>query len=260
METISSLQNQKIKNVIRLSEKASERNKQQLFTIEGWREITIAASSGISFEQIYICNELFGNKDTSSIHCNNISLVTPDVFKKMAYREKSDGIIAVAKLTPSSLNHIKLSSNPLIIVIENVEKPGNLGAILRTADAANADAVIICDMHTDLYNPNVIRASIGTLFSVQIACSDNAAVLAWLKKNNIKPYAAALTANALYQNTNLAKPIAIVMGTEADGLSDFWLNNAEQIKIPMKGKIDSLNVSTACAILTFEAMRQRNFQ
>ena len=144
--------------------------------------------------------------------------------------------------------------------MEAVEKPGNLGAILRTADAAPADAVIVCDPHTDIYNPNVVRSSIGCLFTVQTAVCSNQEALDFLKKKNIHAYAAELNAAEFYQNVDFSHPSAIIMGTEADGLSSFWLKHADsRIKIPMRGKIDSLNVSVSTAILTFEAMRQRDF-
>lgn len=187
--------------------------------------------------------------------------VSESVFEKLAYRESSDGILALAKPRPHSLSDLVLPENPFIIVLEAVEKPGNLGAILRTADAAKADAVIICDPLTDLYNPNVIRSSVGCLFTVQVGISDNMEALSYLKQKNIETFAAELTSSKWYQDIDFTSPSAIVMGTEADGLTSFWLDNADQrIKIPMRGAIDSLNVSVSTAVITFEAMRQRGFR
>lgn len=264
MELISSPQNPKIKNLSKL-QKFSERNEQGVFMVEGYRELTLAISGNYEIDSIYYCDEI-KNKITASEISKLSSLpktiykVTQKVFEKIAYRENSDGIIALLKPKNLSLENIILSNNPFIIILEAVEKPGNLGAILRTADAAKVDAVIICDQKTDVYNPNAIRSSVGCVFTNQIAVSSNEKVFDWLKKNNIKAFAAALTATKYYQETDFKKPSAIIMGTEADGLSDFWLINAfEQIKIPMRGKIDSLNVSTSTAILAFEAMRQRGF-
>jgi RNA methyltransferase, TrmH family len=260
MELITSTGNPRIKNIVKLQEKASERKAQGLIVIEGGREIGLAMGAGIEITELFICPEIRRNADPGSeelfkaIACTEI---TKEVFSKIAYREGSDGLVALARPGQHSLENIKLSANPLVIVLEAVEKPGNLGAILRTADAAHADAVIICDPKTDIYNPNVIRASIGTVFTCQVAAAATEDVMDWLKKNSITPYAAALSAQTTYTEARLEKPCAIVMGTEADGLSEKWLKGAEQIKIPMLGKIDSLNVSTSCAVIVFEAVRRR---
>jgi TrmH family RNA methyltransferase len=187
--------------------------------------------------------------------------ITVPVFEKMAYRENSDGIIAQVVSKFMTLENLELRSDPLIIVLEKVEKPGNLGAVLRTADAAEADAVLVCDPLTDIYNPNVIRSSIGCVFSMQVVCCSSQEALGWLKQNKIKSYAAALTAKKWYHENDLSGAVAIVLGTEADGLSEFWLSKSDdQIKIPMLGTIDSLNVSNATAVMVYEAMRQRNFR
>jgi TrmH family RNA methyltransferase len=168
--------------------------------------------------------------------------------------------VALAKPKTHSLSDIRLSDNPFVIILEAVEKPGNLGAVLRTADAAAVDAVIICDPQTDLYNPNVIRSGVGGLFTVQTAVCSSEEALVWLSTNGISTFAAELQAADFYQDTDFRQPSAIVMGTEADGLSAFWLKNATtRVKIPMRGEIDSLNVSVSTAIITFEAMRQRGF-
>lgn len=258
METITSAQNPRIKNVVKLQEKASERRAQDLVVIEGRREIGLAMDAGIEIRNLFVCNELLKEPLEEAVPGIEITEVSKEVFSKIAYREGSDGLIALARPKKLTLQEIKLSSNPLLIVLEAVEKPGNLGAILRTADAAHADAVIICDPKTDIWNPNVIRASIGTVFTNQVVTAGSDEVWAWLKKNRITPFAAALTAKKSYTHAPMDKPCAIVMGTEAEGLSEKWLQAAEQIKIPMLGKIDSLNVSTSCAIIVFEAVRQRS--
>ena len=264
MEKIQSTQNSRIKNVQKLFAKSKERKEQNLFVIEGARELSLALACSYSLYTVFICPELFSNTDypdvINKIDSVIIFEVTLPVFQKIAYRENSDGILALAKPKPHSLDDLNLPDNPIIIVLEAVEKPGNLGAILRTADAAKVDAVVICDPLTDIYNPNVIRSSIGCIFTVPVAVSTNSDTLFFLKENKIKVFAAELEASQWYHDTDFTQACALIMGTEADGLSKFWLDNADaRIKIPMRGKIDSLNVSVSTAILTFEVMRQRGF-
>ncbi|GHT74973.1 rRNA methyltransferase [Bacteroidia bacterium] len=264
MERITSLQNSRIKNVIKLGAKAHERKEQGIFIIEGARELSLALSGNYTLDTVFICSELFEKTDypevLSVIPQDILYEVSEAVFQKMAYREGSDGLLVLAKPKSHTLVDLKLKKNPFVIVLEAVEKPGNLGAILRTADAAQADAVIVCDPLTDIYNPNVIRSSVGCLFTVPVAVCTNAEALDYLQKQSIQSFAAELTAAQWYQDTDFTVPSAIILGTEADGLTDFWLKNAgRRIKIPMRGVIDSLNVSVSTAILTFEAMRQRGF-
>lgn len=263
MEKITSLQNTRIKNIVKLG-KAKERREQDLFILEGARELTLALSGGYKPDSVFVCPELFTKTDyphvLDSITEDLIYEVSQQVFEKVAYREGSDGLIALMKPKQHSLVNLSIKSNPFIIILEAVEKPGNLGAILRTADAAQVDAVIVCDPQTDVYNPNAIRSSVGCIFTVPVAVCSSTEALAWLKQQGITSYAAELQASEWYQDVNYTTPSAIVMGTEADGLTDFWLNNADKrIKIPMRGKIDSLNVSVSTAVITFEAMRQRGF-
>lgn len=258
---ITSLQNPSVKNIVKLA-KSRERKEQQLFVIEGARELSLALQSDYIVESVYVCLEMFEKTKypgvLDSMEEKNIFEISPEVFGKIAYRENSDGVVAIAKPRLHTLESIKLSGNPFVIVLEAVEKPGNLGAILRTADAAAVDAVVVCDPQTDLYNPNVVRSSVGGIFTVQTAVCSSADAAAWLKANNISSYAAELQAAEFYQDIDFRMPSAIVMGTEAEGLTGFWLKNAtKRIKIPMRGKIDSLNVSVSTAVLTFEAMRQR---
>lgn len=263
MEQITSLQNNRIKNIVKLS-KAKERKAQNLFILEGARELSLALSAGYTVDSVFICPELFAKTDYPQVLdgiAGNIQYeVSLQVFEKIAYREGSDGLITLAKPKSHTLNDLKINNNPFIIILEAVEKPGNLGAILRSADAAKADAVIICDPLTDIYNPNAIRSSVGCIFTVPTAVCSSEEARTWLKENNIKSFAAELQASNWYHEEDYTQPSAIVMGTEADGLTSFWLDNADRrIKIPMRGKIDSLNVSVSTAVITFEAMRQRGF-
>jgi RNA methyltransferase, TrmH family len=261
---ISSVQNPRIKQVLHL-QKASERKAQQLFIIEGQREIFLAMQSGIRLKTLFYCDEINSEWDKkyffdlTKLECELI-LITKEVFEKIAYRENTSGLIAVAEMQQKKLNDLQLPQNPLIVVLENIEKPGNVGAILRTTDAAAIDAVILCNHKTDLFNPNTIRSSIGCVFTNQIAQCSNAEALAFLKQKNIRIITTYLETTHYYHQTDYAQSAALVMGSEADGVSDFWIKNAnDTIKIPMSGKIDSINVSTAAAIVIFEAKRQRGF-
>lgn len=260
---ITSQQNPAIKNIVKLS-KSKERREQQLFIIEGARELSLALHGDYQIQSVYVCREMFEKSKypyvLDSLSETTIFDISPQVFEKIAYRENSDGIVALAKPKSHKLHDLNLSENPFIIVLETVEKPGNLGAILRTADAAAVDAVIVCDPQTDLYNPNVVRSSVGTIFTNQTAVCTSAEAIKWLADRGITSFAAELQAAEFYQNIDFTQPSAIVMGSEAEGLTGVWLNNAKKrIKIPMRGKIDSLNVSVSTAVLAFEAMRQRGF-
>ncbi|NOY47217.1 MAG: RNA methyltransferase, partial [Chlorobi bacterium] len=207
--------------------------------------------------------ELFSEEQTNSLIANQIDIieVSKEVYQKLAYRETTEGIIAVAKTKDLSIDSILFKTdNPLILVAEAPEKPGNIGALLRTADAANVDAVIIANPKTDMYNPNIIRSSVGCVFTNQVAIGTTSEIIKFLKEKSINIYCAALQASADYHTQDFTKPTAIVVGTEATGLTNEWLDNATQnIIIPMQGEIDSMNVSVAAGILIFEAKRQRNF-
>ncbi|MDR3220227.1 MAG: RNA methyltransferase [Dysgonamonadaceae bacterium] len=262
MEKITSTQNNRIKNTQKLSSKSKERKEQNLFVIEGARELSLAIAGLYVLDTVFICPDLFTKTD----YPDSIQTVRPEilvevseaVFQKLAYREGSDGILALAKPKSHALSELNLPENPFVIILEAVEKPGNLGAVLRTADAAKADAVIICDPLTDIYNPNIIRSSVGCIFTVPIAVATNQETADLLKVKQIKTFAAELKASKWYHETDFTGPSAIIMGTEAEGLTDFWIEKAdERIKIPMRGKIDSLNVSVSTAVITFEALRQR---
>lgn len=229
-----------------------------LFTIEGWRELALALQANYRIKTLFVCPEIckVANLPAAERCCE----ITLPVFQKIAYRDNSDGMLAVLHQKPHTLFSLQLKPKPFVIVVEAVEKPGNLGAILRTADAAKVDAVIVCDPQCEIYNPNVVRSSIGCLFTNQVVTCTSEEAFDLLKTNKINILAAELQASTHYHLVDMRKATAVVLGTEADGLSDFWLHNAHQrIKIPMRGAIDSLNVSVSAAVLTFEAMRQRGF-
>ena len=252
---ITSKSNPKIKNVVKL-QKSSERREQNRIIIEGRREIERAVACGFVVDTLFICNDIL--KESVSIAANHVEEVTLEVFEKIAYREGSDGLLAVAIPKYADLKSFKPKKNPLIIVLETVEKPGNLGAIMRTADAAGVDAVIIADPRTDLYNPNAVRASIGTIFSVPLFACSSEECINWLRENDIKIYCTYLKASIDYLEADFRQGSAIVMGTEATGISDIWVDAADQnLIIPMNGIADSLNVSVTTAIVVFEAIRQR---
>jgi RNA methyltransferase, TrmH family len=259
---ITSTQNPKVKSLLSL-EKPRERRKQGLFIIEGLKEIRMALDAGYKIGNLFFCDDLISVEELSGLGTEDKLMipVAKDVFDKIAVRENSGGVLAVAEQKAHSLKQIQLSSNPLLLILESVEKPGNLGAILRTADAAGVDAVIICDPQTDFYNPNAIRSSIGCVFTTQIASATSEETIEWLNKNNISIYCTYLKAAQSYHLTDFTMPSAIVMGTESTGLSDLWVKKStKNIIIPMQGMIDSMNVSTAAAVVVFEAKRQRGFK
>ncbi len=262
-QSITSPTNMRIRQLLRLQEKPRERREAGVVIVEGLREIRMAIAAGYSPRELYVAEGLASEKNVSSIaeyfEGTPAFLLSQEAFSRIAYRENSDGVIAIFATRTHELDRLQLTENPLLLIAESVEKPGNLGALLRTADAAGVDALIVCDPRTDVYNPNVVRASIGTLFSVQMGVAYSSEVLAWLKQKNILPYAAALSSQAIpYTQADFCQPSAIVVGTEADGLSPLWLSACStHIIIPMHGKADSLNVSVSAAILVFEAIRQR---
>ena len=261
MDKITSTKNYRIKEILNLA-RSRERKDSNLMIIEGFREISKAYIAGFKINEIYYCSEVNLYIKAFSIidKIDSAVEVSKNVFEKIAYRENSDGLIAIAEANYFSLKDIKLSDNPLILILESVEKPGNLGALLRTADAAALDAIIICDPKTDLFNPNVIRSSLGCVFTNQIVVSNTYEAGNFLKLHNIKSYATSLSAIDYYHNSDYSLPSAIIMGSESNGLSQQWLDIADfKIKIPMMGIADSLNVSTSAAVMIYEARRQRGF-
>jgi len=258
MMTISSLQNPKIKQLLLLQQKSAERRRSGLFVVEGCRELQHCIAAGLKIDSVFCCTALLGNESPHLPETANLYEVTPQIYEKIAYRGSTEGLVATVEARQLSLNDLHLSASPLLIILERVEKPGNLGAVLRSADAAQADAVIVCDPLTDLYNPNLIRSSIGAIFTVPCIACKSEECISFLQQHGIGILTAQLQDSQLYYDTPMTGPTAIVMGTESTGLTDLWRQAATaHIRIPMLGKLDSLNVSVSAAILLFEAVRQR---
>ena len=262
MKQIQSLQNTFIKNIIKLQEKSRERKKQQLFVIEGKREIELAFKGQFEIDSLLFIPQKIEYDYLKQFNAREVIEITQEVYQKIAYRESTEGIIATAKSKYIDLNSLIFKNKePLILVIEGVEKPGNIGAMIRSADAANIDAIILADPKTDQYNPNVIRSSVGGVFTKKIVISSSEEIIAFLRQKNIKMYAATLQNSNKYTDEDYTEASAIIVGTEANGLTQIWRNHSiKNINIPMQGEIDSMNVSVAAAILLFEAKRQRNFK
>ena len=274
---LSSLKNPLIKQLVLLQEKSRERRKTGLFVIEGQREISLAIKGGYLLKTLLFCSEIISGEEIFNLKeiANNdtdFMEITSEIYEKLAYRGSTEGVLAIAHTKDLNISNLVISGpfndqtlsgaeGPLILVAEAPEKPGNIGALLRTADAAKADAVIIANPRTDMYNPNIIRSSVGCLFTNQIATGSTSEIISFLKENHINIYCAALQASVPYHTCDFKESTAIVVGTEATGLSDEWLQNSTQnIIIPMQGEIDSMNVSVAAGILIFEAKRQRGFK
>lgn len=261
---INSVQNPYIKQLFQLKEKSRERKKTGLFLIEGKRELSLAIKGGYTIESLLYYSHLFSESEAEAMSHYNIDIIeiSQDVFQKLAHRSTTEGVLAVVHQKKHALSDLQLQNkNPLILVAEAPEKPGNIGALLRTADAANIDAVIIANPRSDLYNPNVIRSSIGCVFTTQVATSTSDEAISYLSGLNFNIFCAALQSSTSYTDQDFKLPTAIVVGTEDNGLSQQWLNAATQnIIIPMQGVIDSMNLSVAAGILIFEAKRQRNFE
>ena len=261
-EIISSLKNPKVKN-FSLLQKSRERKKQNLFVVEGIKEVERALKAGYVFTQLFYCPDILdpsffdgpGRKFDEGVMINK---VTREVYNHLTYRNDVEGVTGWAIPRSHGLLQLEIGNNPLILVLESVEKPGNLGAILRTADAAGLDAVIICDPRTDLYNPNVVRSSLGAVFTVPVGVATTQEAVAWLKDQRVSIFCTSLGASEPYTQLNYSGSSAIVMGTEATGLSENWLKASEQnLIIPMHGQVDSMNVSVSAGIVIFEALRQR---
>ena len=260
-ERITSTQNSRIKQVLLLQQKSQERRRSGLFVLEGQRELERAARYGYRLHTLFICPEIAGEdyKTPESGEPYEVVEVSPQVYARMAYRVGTEGAIAILYQQTLEPEDLKWQGAPLFVVLEGVEKPGNVGAILRSADAAGVTAVLICDPQCDLYNPNLLRASLGSAFTVPtVACTTDDCIV-FLKRNRVRILTAQLQDSHLYYDTDMTAPTAIVMGTEATGLTDAWRQAANaHIRIPMLGAMDSLNVSVSAAILMFEAVRQRN--
>lgn len=286
IETITSAQNRKVKELLTLVEKSKARSAAGLFVVEGQRELGHCLDAGFIPETLFICGEVMAvqnnavnvaktghlaenieGKDGLDALIAKAEALNPRLgvvqipaflYEKVAYRGSTEGIIAEVHSVPRSLEDLRLGENPLVMVLESVEKPGNLGAVLRSADAAGADAVIICDPLTDIWNPNLIRSSVGAVFSVPVAVCTSADAIAFLKERGIRILTAQLQDSEWYYDTNMTGATALVMGTESTGLTQAWRDSADaHIKIPMLGRLDSLNVSVSAAVLLYEAVRQR---
>ena len=288
VETITSAQNPKLRNLLLLQEKSKARREQGLFVVEGVRELAHCLEAGYKLRTLFVCPEIVGlansgiggsaenyflcssSKNQFSAEQQELAVISSaaekslvveipeQLYRKVAYRESTEGILAEVEYKALGLNDLQLPENPLIMVLESVEKPGNLGAVLRSADAAKADAVFICDPLTDLYNPNLIRASIGAVFTVPTVAVSSEEAIAFLQAHGIQILTAQLQDSSFYYDVDMKRGTALVMGTESSGLTPLWRKAATaHIRIPMLGRLDSLNVSVSAAILLFEAVRQR---
>lgn len=286
IETITSAQNRKVKELLTLVEKSKARSAAGLFVVEGQRELGHCLDAGFIPETLFICGEVMAvqnnavnvaktghlaenieGKDGLDALVAKAEALNPRLgvvqipaflYEKVAYRGSTEGIIAEVHSVPRSLDDLRLGESPLVMVLESVEKPGNLGAVLRSADAAGADAVVVCDPLTDIWNPNLIRSSVGAVFSVPVAVCTSADAIAFLKERGIRILTAQLQDSEWYYDTNMTGATALVMGTESTGLTQAWRDSADaHIKIPMLGRLDSLNVSVSAAVLLYEAVRQR---
>jgi TrmH family RNA methyltransferase len=263
-EKITSLQNPRVKELVRLRDRRP-RDEAGLFLVEGYREVRRALEKKIPLREVYYSPEWFlGENERALLEQAAAAGATlfelsKDAFAKVAYRERPDGLLAVAPQWQRKLEDLVLPATPFLLVVEAIEKPGNLGTILRSADAAGCHAVIVCDPVTDIFNPNVVRASTGVLFSVPCVVAESTAVQAWLLEKKIRTVATTPAAEKIYSDADLRGPLAVVMGSEQYGLSKFWLENADlPVRIPMAGQADSLNVAMATIITLFEAVRQRS--
>ena len=296
-ELLTSAQNPKFKRLVALREKSRLRRDEGVFVVEGRRELEHCVEAGFEVETVFVCREIAADwrlpssdvslrstppfaeltvppltmprvarsSEGSASPASTTSSEQPKTFElskelyaKVAYREGTEGVMAIVKSRELRLDELQLGDKPLVMVLEGVEKPGNLGAVLRSADAAGADAVIVCDPLTDLWNPNLIRASIGAVFTVPTVCCSSQEAIAWLKARGIRILTAQLQDSSAYYDCDMTGPTAIVMGTEATGLTDPWRQAADaHVLIPMLGRLDSLNVSVSAAILLYEAVRQR---
>ncbi len=266
-EEITSLQNPKVKKAVKLADR-KERNETKLFLIEGYRELRRACDGSVLLQTLFICPKLFlGTNENALIEDAQragveILVCSESVFRKLSYRDRPDGLVAVAFQMQKQLCDLvaMLSSkkDPFLIIAEAIEKPGNLGTILRSADAAGVDGVIVCDRCTDIYNPNVVRASVGALFTIPVIESTSEETLSWLQQRGIKVIAATPSASMEFTESDLTGGVAIAVGTEQLGLTERWMSASDiQVRIPMHGIADSLNVATATTLLLYEVVRQR---
>lgn len=264
IEYISSLKNPKLRQLLSLQEKSASRQQAGLFVVEGVKEVSRCLSAGFEADSFFYCPSIAGKTEEGIELLGNLPSsvrrfeLSVEAYEKVAYRSGTEGIIGEFKQRTLSLSSLSLGRSPLLVVLESVEKPGNLGAVLRTADAAGVDALLVCDPLTDLFNPNLIRSSLGAAFTVPTVACTSQECIAFLKGRGVKIVTAQLQDSALYYDTDMTGPLALVFGTEHDGLSTQWRDaSQDHVLIPMLGKVDSLNVSVSAAILLYEALRQR---
>ncbi|MFI5355763.1 MAG: TrmH family RNA methyltransferase [Opitutales bacterium] len=264
VEIISSLQNPRVKQLVKLRDRRP-RDEAGVFLVEGYRQIRRALEKKVALREVYFCPAWYLGENEPALLAEAEAAgaarfeMSKEAFAKVAYRERPDGLLAVAPQWQRTLDSLTLGAAPFLLVVEGIEKPGNLGTILRSADAAGCDAVIVCDPVTDIFNPNVVRASTGVLFSVPLVVETSERVQAWLRERRIRTVATTPAAATLYTAADLRGPLAVIMGSEQYGLSDYWLRHADlPVRIPMAGQADSLNVAMATIIALFEAVRQRN--
>jgi RNA methyltransferase, TrmH family len=263
-QLLASLQNDNLKQVVRLRQR-SHRDEDGLLVVEGYREVKRALDNRVPIVKLFFCPELYQGKNEPALVDRCAALGAPlfqctqPAFMKIAYRDRPEGLLALCPQIRRTLDDLVLPENPFVVVGEHIEKPGNLGTMLRTADAAGAHALVVCDRCTDVNNPNVVRASIGTLFTVPVAEASTAETIAWLKQRGIRSVAASPHASQNYTDVDMTRPLAIVLGAEQVGLSDAWMSQADElVRIPMLGQADSLNVAAAATILLYEGVRQRS--
>lgn len=259
---IASPHNQRVKDAIKLRDRR-QRNRQGRTIIEGVREISRAIEAGVALAEVFVCKELCRTDESRRLLAlletadAPLAEVTSEVFARLAFGQRSEGVLAVAGVPRHTLADLEIAAEPIVAVIEGVEKPGNLGAVLRTADAAGIAAVIATGQGTDFYNPNVIRASLGVVFTLPVRAATSGEARAWLAERQFTVYAARVDAEQIYSDVPYAGPVALVLGSEARGLSGAWTEGATPVKLPMRGSADSLNIASAAAVLFYEALRQR---
>jgi TrmH family RNA methyltransferase len=263
LPVLTSFANPRIKAATALRDRRA-RDRAGLTLIDGSREIRRALDAGVEVVEAFSCESLLAGPDARAaldlLRDRGIAVqpTSEPVFAKLAFGERAEGLVAVVRIPSTALADLALPADPLVAVIEGVEKPGNVGAVLRSADGAGANAVIAASPRTDLFNPNAIRASAGTMFTVPVATAPATDVVAWLRAQGVRILAARVEAERLYTNTDLTGPLALVLGAEADGLTETWTaDDIETVRLPMLGVADSLNVSVSAAILLYEARRQR---
>jgi TrmH family RNA methyltransferase len=272
VERITSLQNPRVKQLVKLRDRRP-RDEAGVFLVEGYRQIRRALEKNVTLTEVYFSRDWFLGENEDALLAQAVAAgatlfeLSKDAFAKVAYRERPDGLLAVAPQWHRKLDDLAVAGRgeagvakaPFLLVVEAIEKPGNLGTILRSADAAGCDAVIVCDPVTDIFNPNVVRASTGVLFSVPLVVAESREVQVWLRQNGIRTAATTPHTDNLYTQTDLTGPLAVIMGSEQYGLSEFWMKESDVlVRIPMAGQADSLNVAMATIITLFEAVRQRN--